>query len=63
MQDFDQKRSYAPYEVDFGRRLIAKFRLDLSTFWRDPNFKKIEREALYPDLHDPLFKLLKYPGH
>lgn len=62
MPDFDQKRNYEPYEIDFGRRLVAKFKLDLRTFWSDPNFTKIEAGALYPDLHDPLFNLLKYPG-
>ncbi|GAB2813374.1 FRG domain-containing protein [Dyella kyungheensis] len=62
MPDFDQKRYYAPYEIDFGRRLIAKFRLDLRRFWSDPNFTKIEHEALYPNLHDPLLNLLKNLG-
>jgi len=62
MPDFDQKRHYKHYEIDFGRRLIAKFRLDPRSFWADPNFTKIERDALYPDAHDPLFKLLKPLG-
>lgn len=58
MPDFDQKRHYEPYEVDFGRRLLAKFRLDMSHFWGDANFQRIGREALYPDAHDELFQLL-----
>lgn len=62
MPDFDQKQHYRHYEIDFGRRLIAKFRLDPRSFWVDPNFTKIERDALYPDAHDPLFKLLKPLG-
>lgn len=62
MPDFDQKQHYKHYEIDFGRRLIAKFRLDLRSFWADPNFPKVERGALYPDARDPLFKLLKPLG-
>lgn len=56
--DFDQKQHYAPYEIDFGRRLIAKFRLDMNHFWGDVNFQKIGRDALYPNAHDDLFRIL-----
>jgi hypothetical protein len=62
MPDFDQKQHYKHYEIDFGRRLIGKFRLDLRSFWADPAFPKFERAALYPDARDPLFKLLKPLG-
>lgn len=58
MPDFEQKQHYAPYEIDFGRRLIAKFRLDLDHFWGDANFQRIGREALYPNDHDDLFQTL-----
>jgi hypothetical protein len=59
MPDFDQKQHYRHYEVDFGRRLIAKFRLDLNSFWKDTTFPKFERAALYPDAGDPIFRLLQ----
>lgn len=60
MPDFDQKRHYAPYEIDFGRRLVAKFRLDMSNFWSDANFQRIGRDALYPNAHDDLFQTLNH---
>jgi hypothetical protein len=44
----DQKELYQPYEIDFGRRLVAKFRFNPSTFWRNTNFPKISKRALYP---------------
>lgn len=62
MPDFDQKQHYRHYEIDFGRRLIAKFRLDLHSFWADIAFPKVARGALYPNSRDPLFKLLKELG-
>jgi hypothetical protein len=62
MPDFDQKQHYRHYEIDFGRRLIAKFRLDLHSFWADPDFPMVTRAALYPNARDPLFKLLKPLG-
>ena len=41
--------------MDFGRRLIAKFRYDPATFWKSPNFPRATEEALYPKNHrDPL---------
>jgi hypothetical protein len=44
--------------MDFGRRLIAKFRFDPDTFWKSPNFPKASDEALYPKDHrDPLLSL------
>ncbi|KZC16884.1 hypothetical protein RHOFW510R12_03295 [Rhodanobacter sp. FW510-R12] len=62
MPDFEQKQNYRHYEIDFGRRLIAKFCLDLRCFWADPDFPKVARTALYPNSRDPLFKLLKHLG-
>jgi hypothetical protein len=55
---FDQKVEYEHYETDFGRRLLAKFRFNPTTFWNDANFPVIPRSALYPDAHDSLHKLL-----
>lgn len=53
----DQKQQYAHYEVDFGRRLVAKFVFRKAKFWSDRDFPLISRTALYPDARDPLFKL------
>ena len=46
--DYEQNAHYSYYEMDFGRRLIAKFRLDLTTIWNSRNFPQVTREALYP---------------
>jgi hypothetical protein len=58
MADYDQKSHYGHYEVDFGRRLLAKFRFNPRTFWSDATFPLIPKEALYPKPgHDPLSAL------
>ncbi len=58
MADYDQKLHYTHYEIDFGRRLVAKFRFDPRTFWKRDTFSKISKDALYPTANeDPLFKL------
>ena len=45
------------YRRDFGRRLLAKFRLDKSGVWGDPSIVPIQKEALFPDGNDPLFEI------
>ncbi|BEU25801.1 FRG domain-containing protein [Paraburkholderia caribensis] len=58
MSGFQQKTLYPHFEMDFGRRLIAKFRFDPREFWSDPNFPLVEAAALYPSKeHDPLLRL------
>jgi hypothetical protein len=54
---YDQKQYYANFEIDFGRRLVAKFRFNPRSFWKKRLFPKVERTALYPDRNDPLFAL------
>jgi hypothetical protein len=49
--DFDQKASYPHYEMDFGRRLVAKFRFNHASFWSSANFLPAPEEALYPRGH------------
>jgi hypothetical protein len=49
----DEKQNYHPYEIDFGRRLLAKFRLARSGFW-PKDYTPIPNEALYPNQRDPL---------
>ena len=46
--DYDQHRQYRYHEMDFGRRLIAKFRLNLTRFWHSENFLPAPAGALYP---------------
>jgi hypothetical protein len=57
MSDFEQKSYYQNYEIDFGRRLVAKFCFDPHKFWKGGAFQKIGKNALYPDSLDPLFLL------
>lgn len=55
MTGFDQKQHYFHYEIDFGRRLIAKFRFDPSAFWNLTTFPEISSHELYPSRQvDPL---------
>jgi len=59
LPDFDQKQLYSSYEIDFGRRVIAKFRINVGAFWRNKDFRQVPHAALYPDSHDDLFQLIK----
>jgi hypothetical protein len=56
--DYSQKENYPYYEIDFGRRLVAKFRFDPRRFWVEDTFPVIQAEALYPAAEkDPLYRL------
>jgi hypothetical protein len=58
MDSPSQKSLYKPFEVDFGLRLLAKFRFEPKSFWRKNRaFPPIPRPALYPDPEDRFFKL------
>lgn len=57
LTDYPQKRQYDASEMDFGRRLIAKFRFKPKTFWNDQAFPMVGRDALYPDDRDSLFRV------
>jgi hypothetical protein len=60
MADYEQKQFYHSCEIDFARRLVAKFRFDPATFWeRNPGFPPVAKDALYPDTKDPLFLLTR----
>lgn len=54
-----QQQHYKHFEVDFGRRLIAKFRFDVDRFWEKSGyFPRVPKRALYPSSsHDPLCRL------
>ena len=47
--DTGQKRLYGLYELDFGRRLVAKFRFCPGDFRRDRDHRLLGTDALYPD--------------
>lgn len=49
---YSEKQNYTLFEVDFGRRLIAKFKFDPKKFWNRNTFPKISKKALYPDKDD-----------
>ncbi|MGY4154937.1 MULTISPECIES: FRG domain-containing protein [unclassified Bradyrhizobium] len=54
----DERENYFPYEMDFGRRLVAKFSFAPASFWKNDNFPQVTRSALYPSQNsDPLFRL------
>lgn len=55
---FEQKELYRHYEIDFGLRLVAKFRFNPRTFWKMDNFPKVSKQALYPSgIDDPLWAM------
>lgn len=54
----DQKELYEHHEMDFGRRLVAKFCFDPNSFWKRDTFPKVSKDALYPAAdNDPLYQL------
>lgn len=56
----DQKQLYSAYEVDFGLRLLGKFRFDPKTFWRrSPEFPLVHKDALYPNGADPFYRAMR----
>ena len=58
LDGMDQKGNYSLWEIDFGRRLVAKFIFNPQTFWDGGQFQKIGPRALYPTTHDdPLVDL------
>jgi hypothetical protein len=60
LSGYERKRLYPSVEVDFGRRLLAKFEFDPEAFWGSSGyFPQVSRPALYPNKHDPLYKLAR----
>lgn len=55
----EQNEHYKNYEIDFGRRLIAKFVFDPATFWKRDTFPRVPKAALYPNDDDPLHRLTR----
>jgi hypothetical protein len=59
MVSVDQTHNYQPYEIDFGRRLVAKFKFNFIDIWASNlNFQPIPEEALYPP-KDPMLDVIK----
>jgi hypothetical protein len=55
---YEEKENYFHYEMDFGRRLVAKFVFNPASFWKSDNFPKVTRRELYPSpKDDPLYQL------
>ena len=52
----EQKSLYSQGEMDFGRRLIAKFVFEPDRFWDNSgSFPRVGANALYPDaVQDPM---------
>jgi hypothetical protein len=58
MFEFPQKELYGHYEIDFGRRLVAKFRFNPKTFWKSDTFPLVSKRDLYPSQkRDPVHEL------
>jgi len=56
--NFNDKQLLDHYEVDFGRRLVAKFVFDPRKLWSDPNFTLASNVAIYPTPgEDPLLDM------
>lgn len=50
---------YKHSEMDFGRRLVAKFRFNPDQFWRGDTFPRLATKALYPTgSRDPLERIM-----
>lgn len=57
--DVSPTGSYQQGEMDFGRRIVAKFRFRPSRFWRSDTFPRVALKALYPTgTRDPLEALM-----
>ena len=56
--DFNTNSRYQVYEMDFGRRLVAKFRFNSKSLWHSKNFQPAPDEALYPKEHRDRLLLL-----
>lgn len=58
---YRQKEEYGLSEMDFGKRLVAKFKINPETFWAPGGqFQKIGPRALYPaSKDDPIYQIAK----
>jgi hypothetical protein len=49
--DIEGNIKYRYHEMDFARRLVAKFKFEPTPFWHSPNFQPAPEEAMYPKEH------------
>ncbi|GGF60413.1 hypothetical protein GCM10011402_10520 [Paracoccus acridae] len=63
IQAYEQKQMYSAHEVDFGRRLIGKFKFNVSDFLADPIFPIVPHDALYPNNDDRFVELVHEINH
>ena len=55
---FDERRPCPAEQVDFGVRLIGKFRFNPQGFWDRENFPRVQKTALYVSpKKDPIYQL------
>jgi len=53
-----ERENYFHHEMDFGLRLVAKFRFESASFWKGRDFRRVAKSALYPGAEDdPLYRL------
>jgi len=53
--NYDRNSRYSYSQMDFGRRLVAKFKLKLEKFWNSRSFPPASVESIYPKgYRDPL---------
>lgn len=55
--DYAQQSHYPFHEMDFGRRLVAKFRFNPKSFWALEHYQPAPHDALYPIADDPLLEI------
>lgn len=60
LSNIEQKKHYENYELDFGKRIVAKFRFNPRVFWKaDDAFPIVPSNALYPvSPKDPVLEML-----
>ena len=59
ISDYQKNAQYRYFEMDFGRRLVGKFRFDPSSFWNE-NYPEVSYEALHPkEPRDPLIEIAR----
>ena len=57
--DADQALDFKPTQLDFGKRVIAKFRFEPASFWeRNAAFPKVPCSALFPDQDDDFVRIM-----
>ena len=59
MGHIDQVAHIDNHEIDFGRRVVAKFRFDPKTFRTAANFQAISTKALYPNESDSFYECVR----